>query len=108
MLRNVIVEIRPRQAIIVVLLDGQETNPDELGLNPLAKKRRVEPQDLLSAEDAQVHLGVGRGTFFSLIGRHKLPKYRIPARGRRVFYKRSDLDRLLQPVRVDQKRASTV
>ena len=49
--------------------------------------------DLLSAEDAQVHLRVGRATFFALIERHKVPKYKIPARGRRVFYKRSDIDR---------------
>lgn len=73
----------------------------------MAKKRSAEQHDLLSAEDAQVHLGVGRGTFFTLIERHGVPKYKIPARGRRVFYKRSDLNKLLQPFRI-AKRASTV
>lgn len=73
----------------------------------MAKKRDSESLNLLSVEDAQVHLGVGRGTFFTLVERHRVPKYKIPARGRRVFYKRSDLDRLLQPVRID-KRAPTV
>lgn len=91
----------------MLFLDVRGTHPDELGLKTLAKKRSAELHDLLSAEDAQVHLGVGRGTFFALIERHRVPKYKIPARGRRVFYKRSDLDRLLRPVRIE-KRASTV
>ena len=71
-------------------------------------KKRTHEDDLLSAEDAQVHLGVGRGTFFSLIERYKVPKYKIPARGRRVFYKKNDIDTLLQPVRVEAKRTPRV
>jgi hypothetical protein len=69
----------------------------------LAKRRRAEEKDLVAAEDAQVYLGVSRATFWNLVRRYGVPKYRIPIRGKRVFFKRSDLDRLREPIRVDQK-----
>lgn len=69
----------------------------------MAKKRLSEEKDLLPAEDAQVYLGVSRATFWNLIGRYHIPKYRIPIRGKRVFFRRVDLDRLRVPIRVDQR-----
>jgi predicted DNA-binding protein (UPF0251 family) len=61
---------------------------------------RPEP-DLLAAEDAQVYLGVSRATFWNLVRRYGLVRYKIPVKGKRVFFKRADLDRLREPVRVD-------
>lgn len=56
-------------------------------------------KDLLSTEEAISYLGVSRSTFWNLVRRYEIPKYRIPLRGKRVFFKRPDLDRLREPER---------
>ena len=58
-------------------------------------------ENLLTVEEATERLGVSPATFWNLVKRHKLPKYKIPMRGKRVFFKPSDLDRLSQPIRVN-------
>jgi excisionase family DNA binding protein len=60
--------------------------------------------ELLTAEQAQEALGVSRATLWNLLKRHKIPRYQIPAEGRRVFFNREDIERLKQPVRLDEQR----
>ena len=60
--------------------------------------------ELLTAEQAQELLGVSRATLWNLLKRHKIPRYQIPAEGRRVFFNREDIERLKQPVRLDEPR----
>jgi excisionase family DNA binding protein len=57
--------------------------------------------DLLTAEQAQAQLGVSRATLWNLLKRHQIPRYQIPASGRRVFFKREDIQRLQEPVRME-------
>jgi predicted DNA-binding transcriptional regulator AlpA len=64
---------------------------------PLAEK------DLVSADEARAILGVSRATLWNLVRRFQIPRYRIPIRGRRVFFSRFDLEKLKQPVRIDQR-----
>ena len=64
----------------------------------------VNKQELLTVEEATERLGVSPATFWNLVKRHKLPRYKIPMRGKRVFFKPSDLDRLSEPVLVDGQR----
>jgi excisionase family DNA binding protein len=59
--------------------------------------------ELLTAEQAQELLGVSRATLWNLLKRYKIPRYQIPAEGRRVFFNREDIERLKQPVRLDQR-----
>jgi excisionase family DNA binding protein len=67
----------------------------------------VTQQELLTVEEAIQRLGVSPATFWNLVKRHKLPKYKIPMRGKRVFFKPADLDRLSEPVLVsDDARPS--
>lgn len=61
---------------------------------------------MLTAEDAQVRLGVSRATFWNLVRRHRLQRYKIPAKGKRVFFRRSDVDRLLEPIPVGERAAT--
>jgi excisionase family DNA binding protein len=60
----------------------------------------VQAIDLLTSEEAQAFLGVSRATFWNLVRRHDVPRYRIPSKGRRVFFDREDLARLREPQRV--------
>jgi excisionase family DNA binding protein len=61
----------------------------------------VTQEQLLTVEEATERLGVSPATFWNLVKRHKLPKYKMPLRGKRVFFKPSDLDRLSEPFRVN-------
>ena len=54
----------------------------------------MDAQDLLTAEQAQEQLGVSRATFWSLIKRYQIPRYTIPLKGKRVFFKPTDLETL--------------
>ncbi len=54
--------------------------------------------ELVTVEQAQAQLGVGRATFWKLLKRHQIPRYTIPNRGKRVFFKPEDLERLREPV----------
>jgi excisionase family DNA binding protein len=49
-------------------------------------------EDLLTAEEAQEYLGVSRATFWNFVKRHKVPKFQKPLSGKRLFFKRADLD----------------
>lgn len=60
----------------------------------------VSSSDLLTAEQAQEWLGVGRATFWALVKRHAIPRYKVPVNGKRVFFKPADLEELRKPVPV--------
>ena len=64
-------------------------------------------EQMLTVEEATERLGVSPATFWNMVKRHKLPKYKIPMRGKRVFFKPSDLDRLGEPVLVLDEAAAT-
>jgi excisionase family DNA binding protein len=61
----------------------------------------LDPSDLLSADEAWEYLGVSRATLWKLIARYKIPRYQLPLKGKRIFLKRADLDRLREPIRRD-------
>ena len=61
-------------------------------------------EDLISLEEAQALLGVGRATLFNLVKRYDVPRYRIPAQGRRTFLRREDVQRLREPQRVEPQQ----
>jgi len=56
-------------------------------------------EDLLTAEEAQAHLGVSRATFWSFVKRYGVPRYQKPLSGKRLFFKSSDLDAARATVR---------
>jgi predicted DNA-binding transcriptional regulator AlpA len=69
----------------------------------------VADEDLLTAEEAQAHLGVSRATFWNFVKRYRVPRYQRPLSGKRLFFKRSELDAARQSTtRVDDaaKRAA--
>jgi len=55
--------------------------------------------DLLTSGEALSYLGISRATFWRLIRRYDVARYQIPTRGKRVFFKREELDQLRQPVK---------
>jgi hypothetical protein len=67
-----------------------------------------QPEQMMAAEDARAYLGVSRATFYNLVHKFQVSKYQIPAHGRRVFFRKTDLEKLTQPIlkqpsRVDDK-----
>ena len=52
----------------------------------------AEDQELLTAEQAQEYLGVSRATFWAFVKRYAVLRYQKPLSGKRLFFKRSDLD----------------
>jgi len=64
----------------------------------------METEELLPAEEAWEYLGISRATLWNLIRRFDLPRYKLPLRGKRIFFKRSDLDRLRKPIKVGGER----
>jgi excisionase family DNA binding protein len=63
-------------------------------------------EQLLTVEEAIERLGVSPATFWNLVKRFELPKYKVPMRGKRVFFRPSDLDRLNQPYRVNSNEGT--
>jgi excisionase family DNA binding protein len=61
-------------------------------------------QDLVTVEEAQQLLGVSRATFWNLVKRHRLARYRIPTNTKRVYFKREELLALREPVRVEDDK----
>lgn len=59
-------------------------------------------EELLTAEAAQRHLGVSRATFWALLKRHGIRRYTLPLKGKRVFFRPADLEKLHEP----QEKAS--
>jgi excisionase family DNA binding protein len=62
-------------------------------------------EELLTVEQATERLGVSPATFWNLVKRYKLPKYKLPLQGKRVYFMPSDLDALRRPVRVQEPQA---
>jgi excisionase family DNA binding protein len=60
----------------------------------------VSEDELLTVEQATERLGVSPATFWNLVKRHRLPKYKLPLQGKRVYFKPEDLDALKRPIRV--------
>ena len=65
----------------------------------------MDEEKLLTAEEAQEYLGVSRATFWNFVKRYKVPKYRAPLSGKRLFFKASELDAARRPVRLDGDQA---
>jgi predicted DNA-binding transcriptional regulator AlpA len=63
----------------------------------------MEDERLLTAEEAQAHLGVSRATFWNFVKRHDVPRYKAPLAGKRLFFKASELDAARRPVRVERE-----
>lgn len=57
--------------------------------------------DLLSVDEAIQFLGVSRATLFNLVRRYTVPRYTVPVQGKKVFFKREDLEALRQPRQLD-------
>ena len=53
--------------------------------------------EYLDVAAACEYLGVKRAMFYRLLSRHPIPKYRRPVNGRKLLYKRTDLDGLREP-----------
>lgn len=62
--------------------------------------------ELLTTDEAWRYLGVSRATFFNVLKRHPLPRYRKPLDAKRIYFKRVDLDLLKEPVREDPREVS--
>lgn len=61
--------------------------------------------NMLTAEEAQASLKVSRATFWTLVKRYSIPRYTIPLRGKRVFFRPEDLAQLGE-ARLVEKAAS--
>ena len=68
----------------------------------------MEEDELLTVEQAIEYLGVSPATFWNLAKRYRLPKYKVPLSGKRVYFKRADLDGLRRPVRVNPPETVTL
>ena len=55
------------------------------------------PDDYLTVEEACEYLGIRRAYLYRLVERHSIQRYKRPVNGRRVLFKRLDLDRLKEP-----------
>lgn len=66
---------------------------------PMSTQETPDPEwiDLYQAAD---QLGVSQATMWNLLKRHEIDRYRMPGR-RRTMIKRSDFDRLRQPIKLD-------
>ena len=63
---------------------------------------RPTPDKLLTAEQAQRRLGVGRGLFWTLVKYHGVPQFVEPVSGHgrtRSLFRRQDVEQLREPVR---------
>jgi predicted DNA-binding transcriptional regulator AlpA len=58
-------------------------------------------EELLTVEEGIARLGVSPATFWNLVKRYQVPKYKLPLSGKRIYFKPEDLDALRRPVRVD-------
>jgi len=63
-------------------------------------------EELLSSEEAQAYLGVSRATFWTFVKRYEVPKYQVPLSGKRLFFKKTDLDDVRKPVRITEGKAA--
>jgi hypothetical protein len=60
--------------------------------------------ELLDLDQAQALLGVSRATLFNLLRRYQVPRYKIPAQGKRTWLKRSDVEGLNEPRPADEPK----
>jgi predicted DNA-binding protein (UPF0251 family) len=58
----------------------------------------VGDDELLTTQQAIERLGVSRAAFWNIVRREQVQRYRAPADAKRVFFKRSDVERLARPV----------
>ncbi len=58
----------------------------------------MEEKEMLTTEQAQEYLRVSRATFWKVIKKHGVKSYQFPLKGKRVFFKQEDLDKLKSPV----------
>lgn len=64
-------------------------------------------EDLLNVEEAAAYLGVQRAAFWNFVRRYDVPRYQKPLAGKRVFFRRGDLDRArATPRRLPRKSAA--
>lgn len=61
--------------------------------------------DLLDVQDAAAELGKGISTVWLLARQYNLPRYRIPSRSKRTFFRWGDLRAALDtPQRIDRQK----
>ena len=53
--------------------------------------------EFLTVEEACNYLRIGRAYLYRLARRHSIARYRRPVNGRKVLFRRKDLDKLRQP-----------
>jgi predicted DNA-binding transcriptional regulator AlpA len=67
---------------------------------------RGDDEELLSVEDAQQRLGISRALLWRLIRQYDPVRYHVPGQGKRVFFRASDVDRLVEPVPINEPQPS--
>lgn len=66
----------------------------------------MQEQDYLDIDQAAAELGVSRATVWNLVRRHGLARYRVPARGKKTFLNRAEVDGLRRPVPLDAAQST--
>ena len=62
---------------------------------------RIDAEQLVTIQEAMDRLGIAESTAWLLVKRHDLPRYRIPGRGKTVFFRWADVeDAYRTPVQV--------
>jgi len=62
---------------------------------------KIDGEELVTVQDVMERLSIAESTAWLLIKRHDLPRYRLPGRGKTVFFQWSDVqDAYRTPVQV--------
>lgn len=66
-----------------------------------------EVDGMLDAEQARAYLGMSRASFYNLVREQAIKRYKILSKGRRRYFKKTDLDQLNQPIPADEEKPPT-
>lgn len=61
------------------------------------------PEEYIDTYQAAEELGISRATLWKLLARYEMTSYRLPG-NRRTLLKRSDVDKLREPIPLDRTR----
>ena len=66
---------------------------------------KVNGEELVNVQDVMERLSIAESTAWLIIKRHDLPRYRLPGRGKTVFFQWSDVqDAYRTPVQVGGRK----